>query len=263
MAPPSLEVLDINKLSESVAARVKTRRRPLWTIYSPGDGVDGVLHQGERRVNFTRPRTRDTGGIAALRQARPQSSEAFSSDARRPRHAGRGRPRRRNKIRKRRRWPSCEPPRRGRLLPSQNPSSRRPRLRRAASACSRRPGNPWPPRGRPVVASPVASPVRAAATPVAAPVARRASPVKPKLDPNVVLRPAIASRASPRTDLSAGAPRVASGAPRGCTGDVRPKTCSSAAHGRRSHHAVLDVRAHGLITAAKSAFADPATREVT
>ena len=36
---------------------------------------------------------------------------------------------------------------------------------------------------------------------VAAPVARRASPVKPKLDPNVVLRPAIASRASPRTDL--------------------------------------------------------------
>ena len=53
----------------------------------------------------------------------------------------------------------------------------------------------------PVVASPVASPVRAAATPVAAPVARRASPVKPTLAPNVVLRPAIASRASPRTAL--------------------------------------------------------------
>ena len=100
--------------------------------------------------------------------------------------------------------------------------------------------------------------------PAASRVARRASPVKPKLDPNVVLRPAIASRASPRTDLV----RELLGSPQVHRPDAPLTSAQKTTLKRRTrpkkklHHAVSTFEL-AKRSAAKSAFADPATREVT
>ena len=205
--------------------------------------------------------------LRALRQGATQSSEASSLT-----HGGRGALNGRLRPQKKEQDPEEAALAKLRSRAAQSPPSKPKPFLASPSPTTKSgfrvlapPGKPLTPASPSVeVASPVASPVRAAATPVAAPVARRASPVKPKLDPNVVLRPAIASRASPRTDLV----RELLGSPQVHRADAPLTSAQKTTLKRRTrpkkklHHAVSTFEL-AKRSAAKSAFADPATREVT
>ena len=271
MALPSLEVLDDNKLNESdgdvpesteeAALDEFIRQETELTAYSIKANA-GSIHS---------PSHPCWAELRALRQGATQSSEASSLT-----HGGRGALNGRLRPQKKEQDPEEAALAKLRSRAAQSPPSKPKPFLASPSPTTKSgfrvlapPGKPLTPASPSVeVASPVASPVRAAATPVAAPVARRASPVKPKLDPNVVLRPAIASRASPRTDLvrellgSPSVPTAKAVAEAPLTSAQKTTLKRRTRPKKKLHHAVSTFEL-AKRSAAKSAFADPATREVT
>ena len=270
MALPSLEVLDDNKLNESDGDVVESteeaaldefiRQETELTAYSIKANA-GSIHS---------PSHPCWAELRALRQGATQSSEASSLT-----HGGRGALNGRLRPQKKEQDPEEAALAKLRSRAAQSPPSKPKPFLASPSPTTKSgfrvlapPGKPLASPASPVVASPVASPVRAAATPVAAPVAVRASPVKPKLDPNVVLRPAIASRASPRTDLvrellgSPSVPTAKAVAEAPLTSAQKTTLKRRTRPKKKLHHAVSTFEL-AKRSAAKSAFADPATREVT
>ena len=239
MALPSLEVLDDNKLNESDGDVVENteeaaldefiRQETELTAYSIKANA-GSIHS---------PSHPCWAELRALRQGATQSSEASSLT-----HGGRG-------------------ALNGRLRPQKKEQD--PEEAALAKLRSRAAQSP-PSKPKPFLASP--SPQKSGFRVLAPPgkplAAAPASPVKPKLDPNVVLRPAIASRASPRTDLV----RELLGSPQVHRADAPLTSAQKTTLKRRTrpkkklHHAVSTFEL-AKRSAAKSAFADPATREVT
>jgi hypothetical protein len=257
MALPALEVLDDNKLNESDEF---IRQETELTAYSIKANA-GSIHS---------PSHPCWAELRALRQGATQSSEASSLT-----HGGRGALNGRLRPQKKEQDPEEAALAKLRSRAAQSPPSKPKPFLASPSPTTKSgfrvlapPGKPLASPASPVVASPVASPVRAAATPVAAPVAVRASPVKPKLDPNVVLRPAIASRASPRTDLvrellgSPSVPTAKAVAEAPLTSAQKTTLKRRTRPKKKLHHAVSTFEL-AKRSAAKSAFADPATREVT
>ena len=258
MALPSLEVLDDNKLNESDGDVVESneeaaldefiRQETELTAYSIKANA-GSIHS---------PSHPCWAELRALRQGATQSSEASSLT-----HGGRGALNGRLRPQKKEQDPEEAALAKLRSRAAQSPPSK-PKPFLASPSPQKSGFRVLAPPGKPLAAAPASPVVAPVATPVAAPVAVRASPVKPKLDPNVVLRPAIASRASPRTDLV----RELLGSPQVHRADAPLTSAQKTTLKRRTrpkkklHHAVSTFEL-AKRSAAKSAFADPATREVT
>ena len=258
MALPTLEVLDDNKLNESdgdvlenteeAALDEFIRQETELTAYSIKANA-GSIHS---------PSHPCWAELRALRQGATQSSEASSLT-----HGGRGALNGRLRPQKKEQDPEEAALAKLRSRAAQSPPSK-PKPFLASPSPQKSGFRVLAPPGKPLAAAPASPVVAPVATPVAAPVAVRASPVKPKLDPNVVLRPAIASRASPRTDLV----RELLGSPQVHRADAPLTSAQKTTLKRRTrpkkklHHAVSTFEL-AKRSAAKSAFADPATREVT
>ena len=260
MALPSLEVLDDNKLNESDGDVVENteeaaldefiRQETELTAYSIKANA-GSIHS---------PSHPCWAELRALRQGATQSSEASSLT-----HGGRGALNGRLRPQKKEQDPEEAALAKLRSRAAQSPPSKPKPFLASPSPTTKSGFRVLAPPGKPLASPAPASPV---ATPVAAPVAVRASPVKPKLDPNVVLRPAIASRASPRTDLvrellgSPSVPTAKAVAEAPLTSAQKTTLKRRTRPKKKLHHAVSTFEL-AKRSAAKSAFADPATREVT
>jgi hypothetical protein len=267
MALPSLEVLDDNKLNESDGDVVESneeaaldefiRQETELTAYSIKANA-GSIHS---------PSHPCWAELRALRQGATQSSEASSLT-----HGGRGALNGRLRPQKKEQDPEEAALAKLRSRAAQSPPKQPKPFLASPSPTTKSGFRVLAPPGKPLAAAPAspASPALAApvAAPVATPVAVRASPVKPKLDPNVVLRPTITSRASPRTDLvrellgSPSVPTAKAVAEAPLTSAQKTTLKRRTRPKKKLHHAVSTFEL-AKRSAAKSAFADPATREVT